>query len=304
MPTPTISSLIDNLRDKDSRILLDRIHRIRDLSSPVLLCGETGSGKDVLIRYLSQISSHRNFLELHCGNVPPELIEAEWFGYRKGAFTGATRNKNGRLAGGRDAIIYFNQIDLLDPHIQRKLLRVIEQRKFFPLGANRELTLQGRLVFSAGNDLDEKLHNGAFRRDLYYRISPLRIDVPPLRQRPADIISLFTYFLKKNQIQNRLSTEGWQWIREYPWMGNIREIENFIQKLAVLKNGIEDQDVISLYRSARSIMAGARETEPTLPELEKKYIRYLLAKYKNKSRVARILGISRKTLYNKLQKNG
>jgi DNA-binding NtrC family response regulator len=253
---------------------------------------------------LREIGPQRNFLELHCGNVPPELIESEWFGYRKGAFTGAVCNKKGRLADTRDTVVYFNQIDLLTLHLQRKLLRIIEQRKFFPLGDNRELPLHGRLVFSADHDLDEKIQQETFRKDLYYRISPLRIDVPPLRQRPADIISLFNYFLNKNHLRIHLSTEGWKWIREYPWPGNIREIENFIQKMAVLQKEIKDRDVITLYRSARSIVSGARETEPTLQELENKYIRYLITRYRNKSRVARILGISRKTLYNKLQKHG
>jgi len=301
MQKDTILSQINLLKDPKSRRVLDQIRRVCDLPSPVLFCGETGTGKDVLVQYLYQASAYRRFVHLHCGDTPESLIESEWFGFKKGAFTGAHEDRPGKFDQIGRGILYLNQVDLLPRHIQKKLLRVVEGKRFFPLGSSIEHRLNARWIFSADQDLDNRIREGTFRKDLYYRISSLRIDVPPLRERPRDIESLFRHFARKHQVRILLSDRGWQWIREYPWPGNIREIENFIQNLKVSRNRAEDPDAFSLPRDIDTLLSRAAKEELSLRSLEKRYIQYLLDKYHNKARVARILNISRKTLYNKLR---
>jgi len=304
MPKDTIFIQVENLKDKASLGIKDTIHQIADLNTNLLIYGETGAGKDFWINYLYNISRFPHILNLNCGDVPESLLESEWFGYKKGAFTGADRDYDGKWKKAGGGILFLNQVDLLSLNLQSKLLRIIERKKYYPLGTNRETDIQARFIFSTDDNIEDKVRNGSFRQDLYYRISPYRIWVPPLRKRKLDVLPLVAYFAKQKNLQLNLSSKAEQLLMDYSWKGNIREIENFITNASVGKKEpvLTDDDVFSLLRTSEDFFETIKDKDISMAELEKRYITYLLRKYKNKVQVAKILDISRKSLYNKLNR--
>lgn len=302
MPSATISSLIDNLQDPLSLEIRAQIARIADLDTPVLICGETGSGKDVWVDYLQAISRYPRLLNLHCGDVPETLLESEWFGYTKGAFTGADRDYEGKWQSADNGIIFLNQVDLLSLNLQAKLLRIIERKKYYPLGSNREVTIQARFVFSADSGIEERVARGEFRSDLYYRIAVYKIFIPPLRERPKDLRALLAFFAGREGVQLEMDPKAEEMLHRYPWPGNIRELENFVHGAAIRRCAIGADEVQGLYAHSRQLLEYVKAKELSLAEMEQEYMEYLLKKYRNKSRVAALLGINRKSLYNKLKK--
>jgi transcriptional regulator with PAS, ATPase and Fis domain len=185
--------------------------------------------------------------------------------------------------------------------MQAKLLRVVERKKFFRLGATQETDVAARFIFSADSAIDEKVQRGEFRSDLYFRIATVRIFIPPLRERKNDIPPLLRYFCRQHQVNMQLAPELLQKLLDYPWPGNIRELENFIFGLAVRQCSLNENEVWTLLDRPQNILQMIRANERSLAEIEKEYITYLVRKYKNKSHVARILKVSRKSLYNKLK---
>lgn len=302
MEKDIISTGISHLRDKISLQIKDRIEKVADLKSNLLLVGETGVGKDFWANYLLQVSRYETILNLNCGDVPETLLESEWFGYKRGAFTGATKDYSGRWMSAGDGILFLNQIDLLSLNLQSRLLRIIERKKYFPLGSNREVDVRARFIFSADGDIEEKVSRREFRQDLYYRISTYKIVIPPLRERKNDILPLVLFFAKKMGLTVGLSQRGLRLLREYRWAGNIREIENFVANISVLHRKLNDEHVFGLLRNARDFLEIKKVSDVSLMELEKEYIYYLLKKHRSKVKVADILRISRKSLYNKLKK--
>jgi transcriptional regulator with PAS, ATPase and Fis domain len=302
MQNDTIFTRIKNLRDKKSLAIKETVHQVADLNTNLLIYGETGVGKDFWVDYLFEISSFPTLVNLNCGDVPENLLESEWFGYKKGAFTGADRDYEGKWKKAEGGILFLNQVDLLSLNLQSKLLRIIERKKYYPLGSNQEKDIQARFIFSADENIEEKVREGTFRQDLYYRISPYRICVPPLRERKKDILPLVKFFANQNRLEIKTSKKGEQLLIDYPWRGNIREIENFITTAAVGKKELTliDDDIFSLLKTSGNFFETVKDSDLSLAELEDRYIDYLLRKYKNKVIVARILKISRKSLYNKL----
>ncbi len=302
MQNDTIFTRIKNLRDKKSLAIKETVHQVADLNTNLLIYGETGVGKDFWVNYLFEISSFPTLVNLNCGDVPENLLESEWFGYKKGAFTGADRDYEGKWKKAEGGILFLNQVDLLSLNLQSKLLRIIERKKYYPLGSNQEKDIQARFIFSADENIEEKVREGTFRQDLYYRISPYRICVPPLRERKKDILPLVKFFANQNRLEIKTSKKGEQLLIDYPWRGNIREIENFITTAAVGKKELTliDDDIFSLLKTSGNFFETVKDSDLSLAELEDRYIDYLLRKYKNKVIVARILKISRKSLYNKL----
>lgn len=302
MQNDTIFTRIKNLRDKKSLAIKETVHQVADLNTNLLIFGETGVGKDFWVNYLFEISSFPTLMNLNCGDVPENLLESEWFGYKKGAFTGADRDYEGKWKKAEGGILFLNQVDLLSLNLQSKLLRIIERKKYYPLGSNQEKDIQARFIFSADENIEEKVREGTFRQDLYYRISPYRICVPPLRERKKDILPLVKFFANQNRLEIKTSKKGEQLLIDYPWRGNIREIENFITTAAVGKKELTliDDDIFSLLKTSVNFFETVKDSDLSLAELEDRYIDYLLRKYKNKVIVARILKISRKSLYNKL----
>jgi len=302
MPNDIISTLIETLRDKKSLDVKETIHNIAHLETNVLVYGETGVGKDAWIDYLHSLNAKLPFLRLHCGDVPENLLESEWFGFKQGAFTGALQDREGKWTAAEGGILYLNQIDLLTLNLQAKLLRIIERKKYYPLGSGEEKEIHARFIFSADHDIEEKVRNGQFREDLYYRISAYKIQVPPLRDRKNDILPLTAFFATKNNLELDLDIEAQNTLTDYGWRGNIRELENFISSLAVGRTRLTGADIFGLLGSSDDFFDTVKDREMSMAQLEMRYIDYLLRKYKSKVTVARILKISRKSLYNKLNK--
>ena len=271
-----IFTLLNNFKDKKSLEIKNKIDRIADLDTNILIYGETGVGKDFWANYLFEVSKFKKILNLNCGDVPESLLESEWFGYKKGAFTGADRDYEGKWKKAENGILFLNQIDLLSLNLQSRLLRIIERKKYFPLGANKELDINVRFVFSADYDIEEKVRNGLFRQDLYYRISSYTIFVPPLRERKKDILPLVLFFAKKRNLKVNLERKSINLILSYDWKGNIREVENFVNNVSILKNELKGEDVYDLLEDSRAFIETFKYSEMRLSELEKRYIFYLL----------------------------
>jgi len=302
MQKELIFTLIKNLKDQKSLEVKDKIQKVADLNTNLLVCGETGVGKDFWINYLFEISKYPNILNLNCGDVPDDLLESEWFGHKKGAFTGAVRDYEGKWQQAGEGILFLNQIDLLHRNLQTRLLRIIERKKYYPLGAKKERSIDSRFVFSVDADIEKKVDLGEFRQDLFYRISTFKIDIPPLRERKKDIKSLINYFGRQKKLDIRISAKSWSLLINHSWEGNIREIENFINNVSVMSNQVTDFEVINFIHSRRKFLDTLKFQELSLAKIEKEYITFLLRKYKSKVKVAGILGVSRKTLYNKMEK--
>jgi len=292
---------LDNLPDPRSLEIRSWIEATATYPAPLLITGETGTGKDFWAEYLAFLNPGKPFLNLNCGDVPETLLESEWFGFRKGAFTGADRDYPGKWIKGDGGIIFLNQIDLLPLHLQAKLLRIIERKRYFPLGSTEEIEINARFLFSADADIEQKTSAGLFRSDLFFRISTLKIALPPLRERPLDLFSLLGHFCREERVPIRLETRGRQLIGEYLWPGNIRELNNFVAAAAVRGTPVDDMAAERLHTDYRQILDQAVRREPSLAALEETYIRHLLGKHRHKTAVAKILGISRKSLYNKIK---
>jgi transcriptional regulator with PAS, ATPase and Fis domain len=303
MPNATIFPLISNLADPKSLAVKAAVEKVAAMDTPVLFWGETGSGKDFWAAVLAASSPFQPLLNLGCGDVPETLLESEWFGYQKGAFSGADRDYAGKWRQAANGTIFLNQIDLLSLNMQAKLLRVIERKKVFPLGANVEADIGARFLFSADSAIEDKVRRGEFRADLYYRISTVSIFISPLRERRNDILPLLRYFCSLKGVAIALGEPARRRLLQYPWPGNIRELENFVSGLAVRGCPLDEKGVWTLLDRPAPILNFIQAGERSLAEVEAEYIAYLLRKYRNKSLVARMLGISRKSLYNKLQRH-
>jgi transcriptional regulator with PAS, ATPase and Fis domain len=302
MPNDTIFTLIENLKDDRSLAVREILHKIAGMNTSLLIYGETGVGKDVWVDYLYRIGNFDRLVNLNCGDVPETLLESEWFGYKKGAFTGADKDYEGKWKQAENGILFLNKIDLLSLNVQAKLLRIIERKKYFPLGSNREVDFNVRFVFSTDHDIEQKVRGGKFREDLYYRISVHRVFVPPLRERKKDILPLFMFFSRQMGLDVSLGSEAKKVLSEFYWRGNIRELENFVTNLSIVKmdRRVTDDDIYPLMRTSQDFFDTVKDADMSLEELEREYIHYLLKKYRNKTRVAEILKIARKSLYNKL----
>jgi len=302
MEKDTIFTLIKNLKSKQSQQVQEMITKIANLNTNILIYGETGVGKDFLINYLYEISNFERLLNLNCGDVPESLLESEWFGYKRGAFTGASSDYEGKWRKANNGILFLNQIDLLSLNLQSRLLRIIERKKYYPLGSNQEVAINVRFIFSTDGDIEEKVRKGEFRQDLYYRISSYKIFIPPLRERKNDILPLIRYFAKKKKMKITLSPAGINTLLNYSWKGNIREIENLINNVSIQGEELNDDSLDILQTDSEELFQTHKDLEVSLSEVEKEYINFLLKKYKNKAKVAKILKISRKSLYNKLKR--
>jgi len=300
MPNDTIFTLIKNLKDNKSLAIQEVLQKIAAIDTNILIYGETGVGKNFWADYLFRIGKYDKMVNLNCGDVPETLLESEWFGYKRGAFTGAEKDYEGKWQQAEGGILFLDQVDLLSLNTQAKLLRIIERKKYFPLGSNREVDIDVRFVFSADHDIEQKARVGKFREDLFYRIAAYRIPVPPLRERKKDILSLFMYFAARKGLRVNLGSAALKLLQDYHWPGNIRELENFVTNLSIVKKEVTDDDIYPILRTSGDFFETVKYREMSLGQLEKEYIHYLLKKYKNKAKVAKILRIARKSLYNKL----
>lgn len=267
---------------------------------PVLITGETGVGKEVLARHIHYHSGRRGpFVPLNCAAIPSSLMESELFGYAKGAFTGANYDKEGLLVTADKGTLFLDEIGDMPSDMQAKLLRVLEENKVRPLGATELIKTDIRLICATNRDLRKEVEKGGFREDLFYRINVVTLDMPPLRTRREDIPLLVHHFMEQSGKQATIEQEAMDAMLEYDWPGNVREIKNEIARLlAVSRKTIKKPMVKEEIRNPQT-----SKTSGGLQEMEKKMIQEVLRQTSyNKKKAARVLGISRTTLYEKIKR--
>ncbi len=295
--------------------VMDVVRRVSPTESTVMITGESGTGKELLAAQIHNHSFRRNapFVVVDCGALVETLFESELFGHIKGSFTGAHETKHGRFEVADGGTMFLDEISNIGLNIQAKLLRAIQEREITRVGSTQPIKVDVRIIAATNVDLAECVHSGKFREDLFYRLSVVPIQIPPLRDRKEDIPDLVEHFIRKynkkakRNIQH-ISPAAQKALMEYNWPGNIRELENTIERAMVLS----ENDQINL----ENLMyhgIGANLTILSLPgsgfrslkEIEKEYIAIVLqAHHGNRSKTAQVLGIDRKTLLSKIRKYG
>jgi two-component system NtrC family response regulator len=287
--------------------VLSTVARVAKSDSTVLIRGESGTGKELVARAIHALSDRANqrFISLSCAAIPETLLESELFGYEKGAFTGATRRKEGRFELADSGTLFLDEIGDLSLETQVKLLRVIETQEFERLGGEETIKVDVRIISATNQDLEKKIKEKSFREDLYYRLNVISIFIPPLRERKEDIIPLVDHFIEKsNQKTGKniqgLTREAKDILFSYPWHGNIRELENVIERATVLSRGeaIDKSDLAHLSFQRIDEISSTL----LLKDLEKSHILKVLEKTGgNLSQAAELLGIHRNTLRLKMK---
>ncbi|KPK67460.1 hypothetical protein AMJ87_13345 [candidate division WOR_3 bacterium SM23_60] len=282
------------------------IDSVAPTDSPVLIHGETGTGKGMVARLIHMRSSRKdkNFMSINCGTIPETLLESELFGHKKGAFTGAVADKKGLLEAGHGGTVFLDEISNTTLEFQGKLLEAIEEKIIRRIGETTTRTIDVRFLFATNKDLEIEIEDKRFRRDLFYRINVFSIEMPPLRDRAADIPLLAQFFLEKYSKELNKSIEGFtpdamQQLREYIWSGNVRELQNVIERAVVLAKSrlITDQD-IGFQKVRRPEIMPMKEIQREV------IIEALNACGWNISKTARQLGIGRRTLHRYINKYG
>jgi DNA-binding NtrC family response regulator len=292
------------------------IRRLSGSAANVLITGESGTGKELVARALHFNSprAKKPFVPVNCAAIPDTLLESELFGYKRGAFTDARTDHQGQFVEADGGTIFLDEIGDLPPQLQAKLLRVLQERELRPLGAARPEKVDVRVLSATNRDLAQRMREGAFREDLFYRLNVIEVMLPPLRDRAEDVLPLADHFL--HEVTQRsgkrilaFTQAALKILLAYPWPGNVRELENVVERAVALAEGdqIGPDDLPSQVRERRSadVLAGALARGLTLAELEREYInRVLQAEGGNKTRAAQRLGLDRKTLYRKLEEYG
>ncbi|RNC64655.1 MAG: sigma-54-dependent Fis family transcriptional regulator [Desulfuromonadales bacterium] len=292
--------------------IFETIEAVKDSMSSVLICGETGTGKELIARSLHYEGVRRDkpFVAVNCAAMPRDLIESELFGYEKGAFTGAFSRRIGRFEEAAEGTIFLDEIGELEMSLQAKLLRVLQEKEIERLGSNKKIKVNFRLISSTNRNIPAEISAGAFREDLYYRLNVVQIQVPPLRDRREDIPLLVAELLRECGVREgkvlRLDDEVMEAFLNYDWPGNIRQLGNIIERAVVLAK--KDRITIKELPEDLKPYVVSVETRPqvrTLRELEEEAIRAALEESAgNKSQAAKLLGISRKFLYKRLEEMG
>jgi DNA-binding NtrC family response regulator len=295
------------------RRVLEIAAKVAPTESTVLIQGPSGTGKELIANFIYQNSSRTDepFVTLNCASIPDTLIESELFGHEKGAFTDARQQKQGIVEIANNGTLFLDEIGDISPIVQPKILRFIQSGEFRRVGGNTTLKADVRILSATNKNLQEEVREGKFREDLLYRLNVITIDVPPLRVRKNDIPLLAAHFLTnrmKTRVKPTISSRAMEVLMEYDWPGNIRELENVLERAAILcrNNLIEPQD-LSLPNAPMSLPVGAMSdqkigTAIPLKEIERLHIEGVLRSFRgNKAESAKILGISLKTLYTKIQ---
>jgi DNA-binding NtrC family response regulator len=294
--------------------VFDLVARVSDLPANVLILGESGTGKELIARAIHAHGprAHAPFIPINCAAIPETLLESELFGYVRGAFTDARRDHPGLFQEASGGVLFLDEISELSPALQAKLLRILEDKEVRPLGSSKTIKVDVQLLSASNRDLAQLVQDGAFRQDLYYRLNVIRLELPPLRDRPEDIPRLADHFLKKFAKTSKRTVSGIDKdalaaLMRYHWPGNVRELEHVIERAVLLGNG----SMIGLQELAPSPVALDSPSAPlnaavakayTLRELERQYIQRVLQDVKgNKTEAAKILGVDRTTLYRKLE---
>jgi transcriptional regulator with PAS, ATPase and Fis domain len=306
------------------RIVRALISKLANSDSTVLITGESGTGKELAARAIHEISRRREqaFVPVNCGAIPEELLESELFGHVRGAFTGAVNARQGRFQLAHGGTLFLDEISEMSPKLQVKLLRVLQEREFEPVGSDRAVQVDVRVVTATNQDLHVAVREGKFRKDLFYRLNVLPLELPPLRDREGDIGLLIRHFLnlhgrRKGKRVLEVDPAAMVVLEKYRWPGNVREVENLIERLVVLcENGTIQTDDLPDYVINNSEPQHQSSTRVTLPEqgvdldgvlerIENGFIEQALQRSRgNKTIAAELLKLNRTTFIERLRKKG
>ncbi len=293
--------------------VIERVKLVAPSKASVLIEGETGTGKELIAQAIHQNSNRPEgpFIAVHCAALPTNLLESELFGHERGAFTGATERRIGRFEMADQGTLFLDEIGEISLSTQVKLLRFLEQKSFERIGSSKSITVDTRLIAATNRNLAEMVKEGEFREDLYFRLNVVQIEMPSLRERTEDLPLLLNSFLDEFSDENgveapTLEPGAMQCLRRYSWPGNIRELRNFAENAVVLHRGgkIHDYDLESKFRGETPALDGSNRVISPLDkeENEKRLLREALSDAKgNRTKAAKLLGISRRTLHRKLQ---
>ena len=291
--------------DADMKKVVELARKVAPTNATVLLTGESGTGKELVARCIHNNSPRANrlFVAVNCAALSPALIESELFGHEKGSFTGAIAQHLGRFERAHGGTLFLDEVGELDGNLQAKLLRVLQERTFERVGGSRQISVDVRVIAAANRDLKKMVEENKFRDDLYYRLSTFPIEIPPLRNRPSDIVLLARWFLARaarelRKPELKLSAEAAAVLAAYTWPGNVRELENLMERVAILCDDIIEPDDLPVTASG--------PIRPVLfKDIERKAIEDALqANGGNRTRTAKHLGISLRTLQYRLKEYG
>ncbi|MCX6246786.1 MAG: sigma-54 dependent transcriptional regulator [Bacteroidetes bacterium] len=302
--------MLENVEDligesKAMQEVLRQVESVAQSNSSVIITGESGTGKELIAKAIHSNSPRKFFplVSVHCGALTESLLESELFGHEKGAFTGAMYHRKGRFEMADSGTIFLDEIATISTKMQIELLRVLETKKFVRVGGNKEITSDFRVICATNKDLKSMVENGSFREDLFYRLNVVNINIPPLRERVEDIPLLVEYFIKKyctsmNKPLLTIEPSALRRLEEFSFPGNVRELENMVERAIVIGNGKKIQ--LKDLPLEKSLIDNSAES---LDDHEKNHIYQILIKYDwNISRAAKALKIDRVTLYNKIRK--
>jgi DNA-binding NtrC family response regulator len=302
--------------------VLSMVERVAQSDSTVLIMGESGTGKELIAKALhfNSLRSQEAFIPINCGAIPAELLESELFGHVKGAFTGAVANRAGRFELAEDGTLFLDEIGDMSPSLQVKLLRVLQEKNFEPVGGTKTINANVRVIAATNVDLEDAVAEGRFREDLFYRLNVIPIRIPALRERNSDIPLLLSHFIQTfNRTRNRqlsgISTEAMEMLVNYSWPGNIRELENLVERLSILKGSgmIDVHDLPEKYRKAHvssdptkvDIPDNGVDFNTAVDSYENALIMRALEKTGwNRNQAALLLKLNRTTLVEKIKKKG
>jgi len=292
--------------------ILEMVKKVAQTHATVLIQGESGTGKEVVAHAIVQHSQRANmpFIKVNCAAVPETLLESEFFGHEKGAFTGATARREGRFETANGGTLLLDEIAEISLGLQVKLLRVLQEREFERVGGNKTIRVDVRLIASTNRDLQEEVRQGRFREDLFYRLNVVPINLPPLRLRGDDLQDLVEYYVahfarKHGKTIQGVSTRGQERLRGYRWPGNVRELQNTLERAVIMTgpDGLVEIPELGLdEKSSKFTTLSVSDQLPTVDEMERRLIGCMLLQTgQNKTRAAEKLGISLRTLRNKLR---
>jgi DNA-binding NtrC family response regulator len=292
--------------------ILEMVKKVAQTHATVLIQGESGTGKEVVAHAIVQHSSRAQmpFIKVNCAAVPETLLESEFFGHEKGAFTGAVQRREGRFETANGGTLLLDEIAEIPLSLQVKLLRVLQEREFERVGGNKTIRVDVRLIACTNRDLQEEVRQGRFREDLFYRLNVVPINLPPLRLRGDDLNDLVDYYVmhfarKHGKVIQGVSTRGTERLRGYRWPGNVRELQNTLERAVIMaaNDGLVEIPELGLEEKTSAFGAlNVSDSLPTVDEMERRLIAcMLLQTNQNKTRAAEKLGISLRTLRNKLR---
>ena len=305
------------VQSKKMKEILKLSQQVAKVDSSVILLGETGTGKSLLAKYIHRVSSRKNesFITVNCASIPDQLIESELFGYAPGAFTGANpKGKIGLLGLADGGTLFLDEISEIPLHLQAKLLQILQEKQYFPVGSTKINTIDCRVLAATNQDLSQLVDQGKFRKDLYYRLNTIEIEVPPLRKRKKDLVKLIQFFInrydRKYKMEHNLTPDALAILSQYTWPGNVRELEHIIERMVVTSSSqtISAEHLPNLHnRDAIKFSEGVDEDvslDEAMIQAEMCIVSEAYRNLKSSYKVAKALKITQSRAYRLLKKHG